>query len=131
MEYLLSPQNCGKIANPDGIGIERENPWMITIIITIKVNNEYIEEIRFKTKGCATTIASASALTELVRGKSIQEAASLSVEELSEALGTIPDEKLHCCRLARKALHRAIDNYSYKKGHQFCANHIPDGGMLQ
>lgn len=130
-EYLLNPQNCGELVNPDGIGIESGNPWLITIVITIKVDRGYIEGIRFKTKGCATSIASASALTELVKGKSIQEAVSLSVEDLSEVLKDIPDEKLHCCRLARKALHRAIDDYICKNGRQFFAHHTPYGGVSQ
>ncbi|UCH96689.1 MAG: iron-sulfur cluster assembly scaffold protein [Candidatus Aminicenantes bacterium] len=121
LEHLISPKNCGLLANPDGVGIESENPWMITIIIAIEVDNGNIKKIGFKTKGCATSIASASALTELVQGKSIEEAISISVEEVSGALGKIPTEKLHCCRLARQALHRAIDDYARKNSSQFSA----------
>ena len=114
LRHLLSPKNCGLITDPDGVGIETENPWMITIMMAIKVDNGNIKKIGFKTKGCATSIASASVLTELAKGRSMQEAISISVEELSGALGKIPDEKLHCCRLARQALHLAIDDYTRK-----------------
>jgi nitrogen fixation NifU-like protein len=120
-EHLLRPRNCGLLTNPDGVGIESENPWMITIMIAIKVDKGYIRRIAFQTKGCATSIASASVLTELVQGKSIQEAISVSVEALSGALGKVPNEKLHCCRLARQALHLAIDDYRRKKSNQFSA----------
>ena len=111
MEHFLSPINSGELVEPDGIGIEKDNPWMINIKITIKVNNGHIKEIRFKTTGCVTAIASASILTELATGKSIQEAASISDGELSEALGKVPNEKLHCCRLAINSLRDAIKDY--------------------
>lgn len=111
MAYFLSPINSGEIEEPDGIGIEKNNPWMIVIKITIKINNGHIEKIKFKTTGCVTAIASSSILTELAQGKSIQEAASISEGELSEALGKVPNEKLHCCRLAINTLREAIRDY--------------------
>jgi nitrogen fixation protein NifU and related proteins len=111
IDHFLYPRNCGELTDPDGIGIERDNPWLITIVIAIKVEQKRIKDIRFKTRGCVTAIASGSALTEMVRGKSVEEARAVSSADLPQALGYVPEEKLHCWRLAVQALHRAIQDY--------------------
>jgi len=111
MNYFFNPKNCGEINQADAIGISSTNDNGIIIKVSIKIINEKIEKIKFKTLGCVTSIASASAMTELVKGKTINEVLTLSKYDISEFLGKIPEEKIYCCQLAVNALHNAIQNY--------------------
>jgi nitrogen fixation NifU-like protein len=111
LDHFRNPRNSGFIEQADGLGIEKENPWMIAIQVSLKVREGTIQEIKFKAQGCVTAIACASMMTETVRGQTVEKALSVSHQELSEALGTVPEEKLHCCRLAISALHKAIEDY--------------------
>jgi nitrogen fixation protein NifU and related proteins len=117
LDHFRNPRNAGELERPDGLGIEKDNPWLITIQMALTARNGIIEQVRFKAQGCVTSIASCSMLTELVHGQTLPKALSLSDFELSEALGTIPEEKIHCCRLAISALHKAIDDFYRQQGH--------------
>jgi len=112
LDHFRNPRNAGYIADADGVGIEQQNPWRISIQISLKIREGIVNDIKFKTQGCLTTIACASVMTDMVRGKSVEDALAVSSLRLSEALGTIPEEKLHCCSLAIRALHAAIDDYT-------------------
>jgi nitrogen fixation NifU-like protein len=109
IDYFCNPRNCGETNQPDAIGISSTDDNRIIIKISVKITNEKIEKIKFKTLGCATSIA--SAMTELVKRKKISEALTLSKYDISEFLGKIPEEKIYCCQLAINALHNAIQNY--------------------
>jgi len=116
LDHFLYPRNCGEIDSPDGVGIEQDNPWLIRIRVTIRVEEGRIADIRFKTAGCVTAVASVSALTELVCRKLVEEALATTPADIAAALGGVPKEKLHCCQLAVGALRRAIADYGMRHG---------------
>lgn len=114
MDYLTNPRNMGEIENPDGIG-QIGNPVCGDIMrITIKVSGETLEDIKFKTFGCGAAIATSSAVTDMMRGKSIAEALALTNKMVAERLGGLPANKMHCSNLAADALHLAIKDYLTK-----------------
>lgn len=117
MEHFRSPKNVGRIENPDGIG-EVGNPVcgdMMTI--TIKVKDDRIEDIKFETFGCGAAIAVSSMVTEMAKGKTLEEALKITNETIAEKLGGLPKNKLHCSNLGADALHKAImDYYARKEG---------------
>ena len=111
MEHFQDPKNVGAIDNPDGIG-EVGNPVCGDIMtFHIKVKDNVIEEVKFKTFGCGAAIATSSMVTEMVKGKSIDEALKISNKSVAEALGGLPKVKMHCSVLAEDALKAAIDDY--------------------
>jgi nitrogen fixation NifU-like protein len=112
MEHFRNPRNVGKIENPDGVG-HVGNPVCGDIMeLYIKVKNDIITDAKFKTFGCGAAIATSSMVTELVKGKSINEALTISNKAVAEALGGLPSIKMHCSVLAEEALKSAIDDYS-------------------
>ncbi|OQX90660.1 MAG: Fe-S cluster assembly scaffold protein NifU [Candidatus Coatesbacteria bacterium 4484_99] len=116
MDHFLNPRNMGEIENADAVG-EVGNPQCGDIMrLYLKINDNKIVDAKFKTFGCGAAIASSSMLTELVIGKSIDEALDISNELVEEALGGLPDVKRHCSLLAEQALLSAIENYAKKRG---------------
>ena len=116
MEHFRNPRNVGEIENPDGIG-HVGNPVCGDIMeLYIKVENNIIVDAKFKTFGCGAAIATSSMVTELVKGKSIDEALAISNKAVAEALGGLPPIKMHCSVLAEDALKSAIDDYLKKQG---------------
>jgi nitrogen fixation NifU-like protein len=115
MDHFTNPRNVGEIPDADGVGTVG-NPVCGDIMrLYIKIKDGSIEDIKFKTFGCGAAIASSSMLTELVKGKSIDEALKLSNKAIIEALGGLPAKKRHCSVLAEEALQKAIDDYRSKK----------------
>jgi len=115
MEHFRNPRNVGEIKDADGIG-KVGNPVCGDIMnLYIKVKDEVIVDAKFKTFGCGAAIATSSITTELVKGKTIEEALKLSNQAVTEALGGLPDVKRHCSVLAEEALKSAIDDYRKKK----------------
>jgi nitrogen fixation protein NifU and related proteins len=115
MDHFKNPRNVGEIENPDGIG-EVGNPLcgdMMTIYL--KIEQEAIKDIKFKTFGCGAAIAVSSMLTEMAKGKTIEEAKKITNKSVAEALEGLPKNKLHCSNLGADALHLAIQNYEDKK----------------
>ncbi|MDN5348157.1 MAG: nitrogen fixation protein NifU [Clostridia bacterium] len=118
MEHFTSPRNVGEIPDADGIG-EIGNPICGDIMrLYIKVNNGKIEDIKFKTFGCGAAIATSSMVTEMVKGKTLEEAMKISNKAVAEALGGLPPNKMHCSNLAADALHRAIEDYKKRRNGQ-------------
>lgn len=116
MDHFSNPRNVGEIEDPDGIG-EAGNPRCGDIMkIYLKVKNNIIEDVKFKTFGCASAIASSSMATELIKGKTIDEAWNLTDLAVAEALDGLPPIKMHCSVLAEEAIHRAINDYRQKHG---------------
>ncbi len=114
MEHFKNPRNVGEIENPDGIG-HVGNPVCGDIMeLYIKVRDNIITDVKFKTFGCGAAIATSSMITELVKGKKIQEALEISNRAVAEALGGLPPIKMHCSVLAEEALKSAIENYRQK-----------------
>ncbi|MFC1951743.1 Fe-S cluster assembly scaffold protein NifU [Chloroflexota bacterium] len=114
IEYFKNPRNVGEIENPDGIG-HVGNPVCGDIMeLYIKVNNNTIVDAKFKTFGCGAAIATSSMVTEMVKGKSIEEALKISNRAVAEALDGLPPIKMHCSILAEEALKLAIEDYLAK-----------------
>jgi len=114
MEHFRNPRNVGEIENPDGIG-HVGNPVCGDIMeLYIKVSDGTITDAKFKTFGCGAAIATSSMVTELVKGKSIEEALGISNRAVAEALDGLPPIKMHCSVLAEEALKLAIENYLSK-----------------
>jgi len=115
MDHFRNPRNVGVIEDADGIG-EVGNPLcgdMMTIYL--KISDDHIEDIKFQTFGCGSAIAVSSMITELAKGKSLQEAKKLTNKDVAEALEGLPKNKLHCSNLGADALHAAIKNFEDRK----------------
>jgi nitrogen fixation NifU-like protein len=116
MEHLTHPRNKGEMENPDGMG-EAQNPVCgDTMRLFIRIEADRITDARFLTFGCGAAIASSSITTEMVKGKTIEEALAISDQMIVEALGGLPPTKIHCSVLSEKAIKAAVSNYQKKKG---------------
>lgn len=116
MDHFMHPRNVGDIPNADGIG-KVGNPVCGDIMaLYIKVEDNKITDAKFKTFGCGAAIATSSMVTELVKGKTIDEAMRISNKAVAEALGGLPPIKMHCSLLAEQALKAALEDYFQKKG---------------
>ena len=114
MEHFLHPHNVGELKNADAVG-EAGNPVCGDVMkIYLKVKNDKIINIKFKTLGCAAAIAASSMLTDLAKGKTINEAEKIKNTDIITGLGTLPPIKVHCSVLGAEALHNAIKNYRKK-----------------
>ena len=115
MDHFRNPRNVGEIPDADGIG-NVGNPVCGDIMrLYIKVKDKIIVDAKFKTFGCGAAIATSSMVTEIVKGKSIDEALKISNKAVAESLGWLPKVKMHCSVLAEEALKSAIDDYLKKK----------------
>ncbi|MCX5852025.1 MAG: Fe-S cluster assembly scaffold protein NifU [Deltaproteobacteria bacterium] len=115
MEHFSNPRNVGEIENADGIG-KVGNPVCGDIMnLYIKVENNVITDAKFKTFGCGAAIATSSMVTELVKGKTIEDALAISNSAVAEALGGLPPIKMHCSVLAEEALRSAIEDYMERR----------------
>ena len=114
MDHFTHPRNVGDMENPDGIG-KMGNPVCGDIMeMYIKVKDNIITDVKFKTFGCGAAIATSSIATEMIKGKSIEEALKLTNKAVAEALGGLPPVKMHCSILAEDAIKSAIDDYLKK-----------------
>lgn len=115
MEHFMNPRNVGTMENPDGYG-KVGNPSCGDIMeIFLKIENDVITDVKFRTFGCASAIATSSISTEMVLGKNIHEALAITNKVVAEALGGLPAIKMHCSVLAEEALKEAIEDYLAKK----------------
>jgi nitrogen fixation protein NifU and related proteins len=115
MDHFMNPRNVGEIENADGIG-EAGNPHGDQMKIFLKIRDNRIEDVKFKTFGCAAAIASSSMTTEMLKGKTLEEAWQLTNEEVADALEGLPPGKLECSVVSREAVHKAINQYREKQG---------------
>jgi nitrogen fixation NifU-like protein len=111
MDHFLNPRNMGDLPNADGVGEVGAAACGDIMKITLKITNGKIEDARFKTFGCGSAIASSSMATELIKGRTIQEALKFSNEEVVDALGGLPPVKIHCSVLAEEAIKAALEDY--------------------
>ena len=111
MEHFMNPRNVGEMEDPDGVGTVG-NPMCGDVMrLYIKVEGDRIVDARFKTFGCAAAVATSSMVTEMVKGKTIEEALKISNRAVAEALEGLPPIKMHCSVLAEEALKAAIEDY--------------------
>ncbi|MFC2010838.1 Fe-S cluster assembly scaffold protein NifU [Chloroflexota bacterium] len=115
MEHFKNPRNVGEIENPDGVGHVGNAVCGDIMELYIKINDSTIVDAKFKTFGCGAAIATSSMVTEMVIGKSINEALEISNRAVVEALGGLPPVKMHCSVLAEEALKSAIEDYLSRK----------------
>lgn len=116
MEHFQNPRNVGEIEDADGVGTVGNPTCGDLMTIYIKVKDDVIEDIKFKTFGCGAAIATSSMVTEMAMGKTIDEALKITRNDVADNLEGLPPVKMHCSNLAADALHAAIDNYRENKG---------------
>ena len=121
MENFKNPKNTGEIPDADGVGTVGNPVCGDMMTIYIKVKDNRIADIKFKTFGCGAAIATSSMTTEMAKGKTLEEALKISRGDVATSLGGLPPVKMHCSNLAADALHAAIQDY-YKK--QQAANEV-------
>lgn len=117
MDHFTNPRNVGEIEDADGVG-EVGNPVcgdMMTFYIKVD-GDERLEDVKFKTFGCGAAIAVSSMVSEMAKGKTVDEALQITRDDVAKQLGGLPKHKLHCSNLGADALHLAIEDYRSKKG---------------
>lgn len=118
LDHFLHPRNMGELEKPDGVG-EVGNPVCGDVMkLMIQIEDGIISDIKFQTFGCGAAIATSSMVTELVKGKTVEEAERISNKAVVEALGGLPAVKLHCSVLAEEALKAAIDDYHQRQANK-------------
>ena len=111
MDHFMNPRNMGDMENPDGVGTVGNAKCGDIMRIYIKVEDNVITDVKFKTFGCGAAIATSSKATELVKGKTLDEALQITNKMVMDSLGGLPPVKVHCSVLAEEALHAAIQDY--------------------
>jgi nitrogen fixation NifU-like protein len=115
MDHFLNPRNMGDVESADGVGEVGAAACGDIMKISLKIRDGKIEDARFKTFGCGSAIASSSMATELIKGRTLEEAKNFSNQEVVDALGGLPPVKIHCSVLAEEALKAAIEDYEAKQ----------------
>jgi len=119
MEHFVNPRNVGEIVNPDGVGQVGNAKCGDIMKMYIKVEDNRIVDVKFKTFGCGAAIASSSMATEIIKGKTLDEALKLSNKAVAEALGGLPAVKMHCSVLAEEAIKGAVEDYKSKNNAKY------------
>ncbi len=115
MEHFKNPRNVGEIKDADGIGTVGNPVCGDMMTIYIKVKDDKIDDIKFKTYGCGAAIATSSMTTEMAKGKTLEAAEKITRQSVADALDGLPPVKMHCSNLASDALHEAIKDYKKKE----------------
>jgi nitrogen fixation NifU-like protein len=118
IDHYQNPRNVGEIENADGVGMVGNPTCGDMMKITIKVRDGRIEDVKFKTFGCGAAIATSSMVTELVKGKTIEEALQVTNRDVADALDGLPPIKMHCSLLAEEAIKAAIDDYRLRTNNE-------------
>ena len=114
-DHYANPRNSGRIANPSAEAIVRSNVDSDTVLITVRIENGVVTDVRFKCMGCAVAIACSSMATEMVLGKPVEEAEKISKQDVADALGGIPEYKMVCSNLAPDAILKALQDWRKKR----------------
>ena len=126
MDHFMHPRNVGVIENADGVGTVGNAKCGDIMKIYLKIENDIIVDVKFETFGCGSAIASSSMATEMIMGKSIQEAMALTNKAVAEALDGLPAHKMHCSVLAEEAIKNALKDYYDRNGIPYDENTFPD-----
>ncbi|HMK42710.1 MAG TPA: Fe-S cluster assembly scaffold protein NifU [Dissulfurispiraceae bacterium] len=111
MDHFMNPRNVGEMKDADGVGMEGNPTCGDAMELFIKVENDVIVDAKFRTFGCGAAIAVSSMITEMIKGKTLDEALAISKEAVAAELGGLPPQKMHCSNLGADALRKAIENY--------------------
>ena len=126
MDHFMHPRNVGEIENPDGVGQVGNAKCGDIMKMYLKIKNNIIEDVKFETFGCGSAIASSSMATELIKGKTIEDALAVTNKQVVDALGGLPANKLHCSVLAEEAIKAAVKDYYDKNGIKYAPSKFPD-----
>lgn len=118
MDHFMHPRNVGEIENPDGVGQVGNAKCGDIMKMYLKIRDNVIQDVKFETFGCGSAIASSSMATEMIKGKTIDEALAVTNRQVVDALGGLPAHKLHCSVLAEEAVKAALKDY-------YDRNHLP------
>ena len=126
MDHFMHPRNVGVIENADGVGEVGNAKCGDIMKIYLKIDNDIITDVKFETFGCGSAIASSSMATELIKGKPLSEALTLTNKAVTEALDGLPAHKIHCSVLAEEAIKSAVKDSYDKKGIKYDESQFPD-----
>jgi nitrogen fixation NifU-like protein len=112
----MNPRNVGEIEKPDGVGEEGNPVCGDMMTFHIKVKDDRLEDVKFKTFGCGAALAVSSMVSEMAKGKTLDEALKITPQSVADKLEGLPKNKFHCSNLGAQALHKAIEDYREKKG---------------
>ena len=126
MDHFMHPRNVGSIENADGVGEVGNAKCGDIMKMYLKIRDNVIEDVKFETFGCGSAIASSSIATEMVKGKTIEEALAVTNKQVVDALGGLPTYKLHCSVLAEEAIKSAVKDYYDRNGIAYDHSKFPD-----
>ena len=126
MDHFMNPRNVGEIENPSGVGEVGNAKCGDIMKMYLDIENNFIKDVRFETFGCGSAIASSSMATEMIKGKTVEEALAISNKDVVDALGGLPAHKLHCSVLAEEAIKSAVKDYYDRNGIAYDHSQFPD-----
>ena len=132
MDHFMHPRNVGEIENPDGVGQVGNAKCGDIMKMYLKIRDNVIQDVKFETFGCGSAIASSSMATEMIKGKTIDQALAVTNRQVVDALGGLPAHKLHCSVLAEESIKSAIKDYYDRHGIAYDHSRFPeDGGSCE
>ena len=126
MDHFMHPRNVGEIANPSGVGEVGNAKCGDIMKMYLDIENNVIKDVKFETFGCGSAIASSSMATEMIKGKTVEEALAITNKDVVDALGGLPAHKLHCSVLAEEAIKSAVKDYYDRNGIPYDHSQFPD-----
>lgn len=125
MDHFMHPRNVGEIKNPSGVGEVGNAKCGDIMKMYLDIENDVIKDVKFETFGCGSAIASSSMATEMIKGKTVEEALAISNKDVVDALGGLPAHKLHCSVLAEEAVKSAVKDYYDRNGIAYDKSKFP------
>ena len=126
MDHFMHPRNVGEIENPDGVGQVGNAKCGDIMKMYLKIRDNVIQDVKFETFGCGSAIASSSMATEMIKGKTIDQALAVTNRQVVDALGGLPAHKLHCSVLAEESIKSAIKDYYDRHGIEYDHSKFPE-----
>lgn len=126
MEHFMHPRNVGEIKDPSGVGEVGNAKCGDIMKMYLDIENNVIKDVKFETFGCGSAIASSSMATEMIKGKTVEEALAITNKDVVDALGGLPAHKLHCSVLAEEAIKSAVKDYYDRNGIPYDHSQFPD-----
>ena len=126
MDHFMHPRNVGEIKDPSGVGEVGNAKCGDIMKMYLDIENDVIKDVKFETFGCGSAIASSSMATEMIKGKTVEEALAITNKDVVDALGGLPAHKLHCSVLAEEAIKSAVKDYYDRNGIAYDHSQVPD-----